>query len=46
MNVLDNIIENRKKELTNLKKITSVRDLEQSILFDRKSVSLSEFLLD
>jgi len=46
MTILDNIISNRKKELDLLKKITSVRDLEHSILFDRQAISLSEFLLN
>jgi indole-3-glycerol phosphate synthase len=46
MTILENIIENKKKELALLKKITTVRDLENSMSFRRKVISLSESLLD
>jgi indole-3-glycerol phosphate synthase len=46
MTILENIIENKKKELVLIKKLTSVSDLESSILFNRKVISLSESLLD
>lgn len=46
MTILDNIVENKKKELALLKKITSVRDLENSLFFSRKVISLSESLMD
>jgi indole-3-glycerol phosphate synthase len=46
MTILDNIVENKKKELALLKKITSVRDLENSMFFNRKVISLSESLMD
>jgi indole-3-glycerol phosphate synthase len=44
--ILEKIIENKKKELELLKKITPVRDLENSMLFSRKIISLSESLTD
>jgi indole-3-glycerol phosphate synthase len=46
MTILDNIVENKKKELMLLKEITSVSDLENSLLFNRKVISLSESLSD
>lgn len=46
MTILENIIENKKKELVLLKKLTSVSKLENSLLFNRKVISLSESLLD
>jgi len=46
MTILEKIIENKKKELILLKKLTSVSDLENSIFFNRKVISLSENLLD
>jgi indole-3-glycerol phosphate synthase len=46
MTILDNIVENKKKELVLLKKISSVSDLENSLLFNRKVISLSESLSD
>lgn len=46
MTILENIIENKKKELGLLKKLTSVSDLENSMFFNRKVISLSENLLD
>ena len=46
MTILDTIVENRRKELNLLRKRTSVRDLEQCILFNRKAISVSEFLLN
>jgi indole-3-glycerol phosphate synthase len=46
MTILDKIIENKKKELAVLTGVTSVRNLENSRLFKREIISLSEFLLD
>jgi indole-3-glycerol phosphate synthase len=46
MTILDKIIENKKKELEVLVVETAVRDLENSRLFKREVISLSEFLLD
>ena len=46
MTILDKIIENKKKELEVLTGVTAVRDLENSRLFKREIISLSEFLLD
>jgi indole-3-glycerol phosphate synthase len=46
MTILEKIVENKKKELELLKKITSVSDLENSIFFRRKVISLSESLID
>jgi indole-3-glycerol phosphate synthase len=46
MTILEKIVENKKKELELLKKITSVKDLETSMLFNRKIFSLSESLTD
>jgi indole-3-glycerol phosphate synthase len=46
MTILNKIIENKKKELNLLAGMTSVRDLENSRLFKREIISLSEFILD
>jgi indole-3-glycerol phosphate synthase len=46
MTILDKIIENKKKELNLIARTASVRDLENSRLFKRQIISLSEFLLD
>lgn len=46
MTILENIIANKKRELVFLKKLASVRDLENSLFFNRKVISLSESLLD
>jgi indole-3-glycerol phosphate synthase len=46
MTILDKIIENKRRELNLLTEATPVRDLENSILFKRQIISLSEFLLD
>ena len=46
MTILDKIIENKRRELNLLIQATPVRDLENSILFKRQIISLSEFLLD
>jgi indole-3-glycerol phosphate synthase len=46
MTILDKIIENKKKELNLISAITPVTDLENSSFFDRKTISLSEFLQD
>jgi indole-3-glycerol phosphate synthase len=45
MTILDKIIENKKKELAILARATSVRALENSSLFQREVISLSEFIL-
>ena len=44
MNILDKIVQNKKKELQHLMELTSVRDLEKSLLFNRRTISLSESL--
>ncbi|MGD0756670.1 MAG: indole-3-glycerol phosphate synthase TrpC [Bacteroidales bacterium] len=46
MTILNKIIENKKKELNLLAGMTAVRDLENSRLFKRETISLSEFILD
>lgn len=46
MTILDKIIENKKKELSLLTGLTSIQDLENSRLFKREPISLSEFLSD
>jgi indole-3-glycerol phosphate synthase len=46
MTILDKIIENKKKELEILSRATSIRSLENSSFFQRKVISLSEFLID
>ena len=46
MTILDKIIENKRRELNLLTEATPVRDLENSILFKRQIISLSEFILD
>ncbi|TAL66466.1 MAG: indole-3-glycerol phosphate synthase TrpC [Bacteroidetes bacterium] len=46
MTILDKIIENKKKELEILASVTSIRDLENSRLFNLEIFSLSESLLD
>jgi indole-3-glycerol phosphate synthase len=46
MTILENIIENKKRELILLKNLTSVSDLEKSLFFNRKVISLSERLLE
>jgi indole-3-glycerol phosphate synthase len=46
MTILDKIIENKKKELEVLAGATAVKDLENSRLFKRETISLSESLLD
>jgi indole-3-glycerol phosphate synthase len=45
MTFLDKIIENKNKELTILSRKTSVKALENSSLFQRETISLSEFLM-
>jgi indole-3-glycerol phosphate synthase len=45
MTILDDIIENKKKELAILSMAKSVRALEKSSLFQREVISLSKFLL-
>ncbi len=46
MTILDKIVENKNKELKHLMESTSIRDLEKSSLFNRKTISLSESLSD
>ena len=46
MTILDKIIENKKKELKASDEVVAVRDLENSRLFSREVISLSESLLD
>src|SRR5665647_3682978 len=46
MTILDKIIENKKKELKVLTVVSSIGDMEKSRLFERETVSLSEFLLE
>ncbi len=46
MTILDKIIKNKRRELNLLTEATPVRDLENSRLFRRQIISLSEFLLD
>lgn len=46
MTILDKIIENKKKELSILKKLTPVNELEKSGYFRRKPFSLSSFLTE
>jgi len=46
MTILDQIVKNKKKELARLKKTISVSDLENSNLFNRRGISLSESLTD
>ena len=46
MNILDKIIEKKKIEVAKAKELISVEQLKQNKLFDRRSISLKEFLLD
>jgi len=46
MTILDVIIANTKKELAAIKKLTSVKDLENTLFFNRNTNSLSKNLLD
>ena len=46
MNILDKIIEQKKIEVAKAKELISVEQLKQNKLFDRRSISLKEFLLD
>ena len=46
MNILDKIIEQKKIEIAKAKELISVEQLKQNKLFDRRSISLKEFLLD
>jgi indole-3-glycerol phosphate synthase len=45
MTILDRILDNKKKELALAKRLITVQELEQSLHFNRKTISLSEFLL-
>ncbi len=46
MNILDTIVEYKKSEVGSRKSGVSVSELEKSSLFERKTYSLKEFLLD
>ena len=46
MNILDKIVARKKEELTSAKAKTSVKELEQSLYFNRETFSLKDFLLD
>jgi len=46
MNILDKIIENKKKEVANRKEIKSLSTLTQSDFYERKPISLVSRLLD
>jgi len=46
MNILDEIIAHKKKEIVNRKNRTSVADLESRLFFSREVLSLKKFLLD
>jgi indole-3-glycerol phosphate synthase len=46
MTILDNIIENKKKELSILKRLTPVKELEKGGHFKRQPYSLSSFIAD
>ena len=46
MNILETIVENKKVEVRNKKLELSISDLEMSDLFQRKTLSLREFLFD
>jgi len=46
MNILDKIVENKRKEVKIQKAKVSVATLEQSAFFSRETLSLREFLLD
>jgi indole-3-glycerol phosphate synthase len=44
--ILENIIDNKKKELALQKRMTPVKELEKSIWFGRDTISLSDYLRD
>jgi len=46
MTILDKIIENKKKEVSLLKELTPLKELEKSSLFDRRVISMAESLID
>lgn len=46
MNILEKIIENKRKEVAEQKQKFSVQDLEKSVLFERKILPISEYILD
>jgi indole-3-glycerol phosphate synthase len=46
MNILDEIIRNKREELKQITKETAISDLEKSSLFGRETISLSASLLD
>ncbi len=45
MNILDKIVAQKKIEVENSSRITTIKNLEQQILFQRKTISLTENLL-
>jgi indole-3-glycerol phosphate synthase len=44
MNILDKIIEHKRKEVSECKKTTSLASLEKSEFFDRQTISLKEYI--
>jgi indole-3-glycerol phosphate synthase len=46
MTILDKIVAYKKKELADISILATINELEDSILFDRKIISLSESVLD
>jgi len=46
MNILEEIIANKRKEVVDLKRHTTLRDLEKSKLFSRETISLKKSLSD
>ncbi len=46
MNILDKIIEYKRVEVAERKKVKSLKELEASLLFSRPNISLRKFLLD
>jgi indole-3-glycerol phosphate synthase len=46
MTILDKIVVNKRRETDILKAATSIKDLEKSRLFERKSISMSDYLID
>jgi indole-3-glycerol phosphate synthase len=44
MNILDQIIDYKRKEVSENKRITSIRDLEQGVNFSRPTLSLRQFI--
>jgi indole-3-glycerol phosphate synthase len=46
MTILETIVEHKKKEVASCKELIPVAELEKSPYFDRKSLSLKDFILD